>query len=92
MHFDYFQIYPQILRLIALNWGLVLSDDRSGVRRGRVDGTNNGLVVKQTLKRRQWWHITGNTQMDTLNMIWTGNSLGREVIGHFATTNQQLMK
>lgn len=92
VHFDYFEIYPQILRLIALNWGLVLSEERGGVRRARVEGTNNGLVVKQTLKKRQWWHINGNLQMDTLNMMWTGSSLGREVINHFALANQQLMK
>ena len=101
VHFDYFQIYPQILRLIALNWGVVLCEDKGTVRRARVEGTNNGLAVRQTLKRRQWWHIVTSEQLETLrrggekevgvNMVWTGNSLGKETISHFAEVNQDLM-
>lgn len=56
--FDYFEVYGDVVRLIALTFGVsVVQDEISRIRRAKIDSGNNGFLVKQTLKKRLWWNV-----------------------------------
>lgn len=33
------------------------------MRRGKVDQSNNGFLVRQIIKKRLWWNVLGDEQM-----------------------------
>ena len=58
LSFDFFSIYPQIMRLISLSWGImIVTSEVPKFRRAKIDYSNNGLIIKQIVKKRPWWHI-----------------------------------
>lgn len=46
------------MRLIGFSWGVVISGESAAkIRRGKIDLSNNGFLVKQILKKRLWWNV-----------------------------------
>ena len=84
--FDYFEVYPQVARLIALSWGVgVVNEGAHKLRRARVEPSNNGLLVRQTLKKRIWWiHCEEKAkefgqQVDRANWLRTKRSTPKSI-------------
>lgn len=77
---DFVQAYTQINKLLALSFGVVVNNEGySRIRRGKVESGNNGLLVKQTVKKRLWWNIVTEEycpgEGDTINLLWTQHTL-----------------
>ena len=55
------ELYTQIITALALvNGGVSLNGDVKSfqrMRRARIDKGNNGFIVKQTAKKRNWWSV-----------------------------------
>jgi hypothetical protein len=61
--FDYFEVYPQVARLIALSFGVsVVNEGVHKLRKGKVEGSNNGLLVRHAIKKRIWWTFCAEEQ------------------------------
>ena len=67
--FDYFEVYPQVARIIALSFGIaVVNEGVHKLRKGRVEGSNNGLLVRHAIKKRIWWTICAEEQQKVFSI------------------------
>ena len=64
-------IYTQVMNLLALHHGVAVTKPLVGkVRRARVEKGNNGYLVKQIIKKRNWWNTTTDENI-SVSLIWT---------------------
>ena len=65
------EIYSQVMNLLALSHGVTVSKPIVGkIRRARVEKGNNGFLVKQIIKKRNWWNTTTDDSI-SVSLIWT---------------------
>jgi len=58
---DYTETYAQINKILALSYGIMVeSEGFSKPRKAKVDEGNNGLLVKNVIKRRLWWNAVSD--------------------------------
>lgn len=43
------------------------------IKRAKIEKGNNGYMVKQTIKKRNWWNITDDIK--EANFVWTERTL-----------------
>jgi hypothetical protein len=71
-----------VARLIALSFGVtVVNEGVHKLRKGRVEASNNGLLIKHTLKKRIWWAVCAEEQSKSpakkeepeakINLVWS---------------------
>ena len=53
------EAYTEITKLFALSFrSVVINSSWSKLRKAKIDNGNNGVLVKQVLKKRMWWSAT----------------------------------
>lgn len=63
-------MYSQVNTLIGLFHGVAITKPLiNRVRRARVEKGNNGFLVKQTIKKRNWWNTTTDESIG-VSLIW----------------------
>ncbi len=99
INFDHFEVYPQMARLIALSYGIVVNFTSEGgykLRKARVELSNNGFLMKQMIKKRIWWMIYTDEQVKYLkkdemdpkiNLIWTSQIPTNKVLEKYIENN-----
>jgi hypothetical protein len=100
--FDYFEVYPQIARLISLSFGVVIVNEGAHkLRKGKVDFSNNGLLIKQTMKKRAWWIAATDEQTKQfrkeegepkVNFIWTPQILPKRQLERAIENNDSCIR
>lgn len=60
-----------MIALALVNGGIVVNQGKSfqRIRRAKIEKGNNGYLVKQMIKKRNWWNTT--EEAEDSNMIWT---------------------
>lgn len=70
------EVYFQIMAALALVNGKVLINQAKNfqrIRRAKIEKGNNGYLVKQIIKKRNWWNTTD--QGNDANLVWTEKTL-----------------
>ena len=58
---DFAEVYTQINRILALSYGVNIENEGfSKVKKAKIDPGNNGILVKQTIKKRLWWNASND--------------------------------
>ena len=82
---DFPEFYVEVNKLIALSFGfLVDTEGFMRARRARIDLGNNGVLVKQVVKKRVWWNATTDDQKvnegENINLLWTQHIISQRNI------------
>ena len=82
---DFPELYVEVNKLLALSFGfLVDTEGFMRARRARIDLGNNGVLVKQVVKKRLWWNATTDDQKvnegENINLLWTQHIISQRNI------------